>query len=153
MGRSRKKDPKFINTPTYPGGRKALAEFLMKNQIYPNEAINQQIEGIVYITFEVDHMGKVFSPTIIHGLGFGCDDEAIRLVNLLKYNKTYNRGLRVKKRMRLRIPFAPQKQKLDLMYKYIADDGTKDNTKSSGVDDKKIEDKKDDNTYGYTIRF
>ena len=153
MGRNIKKNPKFINLPSYPGGRKALAEFLKKNQKYPNEAFNHQIEGIVHIAFDVDHMGHVHKPSIIHGLGFGCDDEAIRLVKLLKYNKTYNRGLRVKKRMKLRIPFAPQQQKLNLMYKYIEEDGKKKDTLTSNDDDKPSEEKKDDNTYGYTIKF
>jgi len=153
MGRNRKKDPKFINLPSYPGGHKALGEFLKQNQKYPGEALNQRIEGIVHITFDVDHMGRVSNPKVIHGLGFGCDDEAIRLVKLLKYNKTYNRGLRVKKRMTLRIPFAPQQEKLNLMYKYIAEDGKKKDTPASSSTENIKEDKKDDNTYGYTIRF
>ncbi|HRZ78028.1 MAG TPA: hypothetical protein P5248_11710, partial [Bacteroidales bacterium] len=39
------------------------------------------------------------------GLGHGCDEEALRLVRLLRYGKAKNRGLRVKASMSTRIHF------------------------------------------------
>ena len=147
MGKNHKKERKFLNLPTYPGGGKALVKFLIENQKYPDEAAKNKIEGLVYIGFDVDHMGRVSSPKVIHGLGFGCDEEAIRLVKLLKYNSSYNRGVRVKKRMRLKIPFTLRPEKLSLMYSYI------ENQESDAEPGKENEERKDNDTYGYTIKF
>jgi len=139
-----KKSKKFLNLPSYPGGREALVKFLMENQQYPDEAKKNRIEGIVHISFEVDHKGIVSQEKIIHPLGYGCDEEAIRLVKLLKYNQTYNRGSRVKKTMKLRIPFTLKPERLNIMYNYVED---------SSSNDDEIKDENSNNTYGYTIRF
>ena len=137
------KTRKFLNLPSYPGGREALVKFLIENQVYPDEARKNNIEGIVHISFDVDHYGEVSRERIIRGLGYGCDEEAARLVKLLKYNSTYNRGARVKKTMKLKIPFTMKPENLTIMYNYV-DEKPEVNDSSAN----------DGNTsYTYTIRF
>lgn len=48
--------------------------------IFPEQALKNKIEGKVYILVLIDSTGKPFCPKVIKGLGYGCDEEAIRLV-------------------------------------------------------------------------
>ncbi|MCF8371804.1 MAG: energy transducer TonB [Bacteroidales bacterium] len=139
------KEKKFLNLPTYPGGKDALDKFLAANIQYPDEARQNNIQGIVHISFDVDHYGAISNEQIIHPLGHGCDEEAIRVVRLLKFNKTYNRGMRVKKKMKFRIPFPPPLQSAGFSYEY-----KEDKTSTPPENEKK---KDEPSGYGYTINF
>ncbi|HNV50455.1 MAG TPA: energy transducer TonB [Bacteroidales bacterium] len=112
-----KKDKKFIKLPKYPGGKAAFQEFIRKNLKYPPEALKNKIEGAVHIKYRVNGLGKVVEAKVIHGLGYGCDEEALRLIWLLKYEKAKNRGLRVTAAMKTRINFKlPQKVPVEIKY-------------------------------------
>eukprot|EP01034_Spumella_vulgaris_P004926 gene4926-6286_t len=69
--------------PKYPGGEQAMYDFLRKNIQYPERAKNIGIEGTVYIQFIVDEYGKIRFAKIARGIGGGCDEEALRVVNLM----------------------------------------------------------------------
>jgi outer membrane murein-binding lipoprotein Lpp len=43
--------------PSYPGGDKALAKFVENNITYPQDAINDGVEGTVNVMFAVDENG------------------------------------------------------------------------------------------------
>jgi len=90
-----RKPESFIKQPNYPGGKKAMDEFIKQNLRYPQEAIDNKVEGIVSVEFDLDVFGDVTEARIKHGLGYGCDEEAKRLVKLLKYEKKKYKGLRV----------------------------------------------------------
>ncbi|MEI6576498.1 MAG: energy transducer TonB [Bacteroidota bacterium] len=90
-----KKSKHFINVPQYPGGKKAFGEFIHQHLKYPEEALNVRIQGRVHVSFQVNDYGEVISAEVLHGLGYGCDEEALRVVKLLKYDKAKNRGIRL----------------------------------------------------------
>jgi TonB family protein len=90
-----RKPESFIKQPNYPGGKKAMDEFLKQNLRYPQEAMDHKVEGIVSVEFDLDVFGEVTESRVKHGLGYGCDEEAIRLVKLLKFEKKKYKGLRV----------------------------------------------------------
>lgn len=69
--------------PQYPGGDKALQKFMEKNLQYPVTAIENGVEGTVYISFIVERNGGITSVKVIRGIGGGCDEEALRLVHLM----------------------------------------------------------------------
>ncbi len=69
--------------PQFPGGQTALMAFIGSNLKYPEEAMEKKIEGAVFIRFTVDDTGRVQTPEVASGIGAGCDEEAIRLVNLM----------------------------------------------------------------------
>lgn len=85
----------FLHKPKYPGGKKALDEFIRMNLKYPEEAFNKKIEGIVSLKFDTDEYGVVGKVQLIHGIGHGCNEEAIRLIKLLRFEKTKKAGLHV----------------------------------------------------------
>ena len=95
----------FIKKAEYPGGSEALKKFIKNNLRYPKEALLHRIEGRVYLKYEVNETGKVHSISVVNGLGYGCDKEAIRIVGLLKYPQVKNRGMKVNTKFKLAIHF------------------------------------------------
>jgi len=140
--KEQRKEKKFIDLPEYPGGKKAFQEFIKKNLKYPKEALEKKIEGEVYVKYRVDGLGRVIEAEVTHGIGHGCDEEALRIVKMLKYGRAKNRGVRVtatrKTRIRFKLP-----ESTSIQYNYLK-------TKKK---EEKPEKKKDGETYGYTISF
>ncbi len=62
------------------GGRKALEKYLEEKMNYPEQALLNNVEGRVTIEFTVWTDGTLRDFQVLKGLGFGCDDEAIRLL-------------------------------------------------------------------------
>lgn len=77
---------------------------------YPTEAKANSIEGKVYIIITVDTLGLPTNPQIIKSLGFGCDEEAIRLVLTANYIPAMLGGKRIKSRCMLSIIFRLPKE-------------------------------------------
>ena len=66
--------------PEFPGGVSALMFYLSKNIRYPALAVENNVEGTVIVTFVVSKSGQIISPTISRGIGNGCDEEALRVI-------------------------------------------------------------------------
>lgn len=137
-----KKSKKFLNLPLYPGGKSAFQEFIRENLRYPEEAFKHKIEGKVYIGYQVNDNGEVIDAHIIKGIGYGCDEEAIRVVKLLSYNKVSNRGMRLVSSMKTTIGFNLNETRQGLKYNYVQ---SKPDIKDSPAPPKVV--------YGYTINF
>ncbi len=69
--------------PAFPGGEAALYRFLSNQIRYPEEALRNKAEGKVYIRFIVQPDGSITDLDILRGLGFGCDEEALRVVQMM----------------------------------------------------------------------
>lgn len=66
--------------PQFPGGMTALMKYLQKNVNYPAAAQRANISGKVIVQFVVEKDGSVGQVKIIKSVGFGCDEEATRVV-------------------------------------------------------------------------
>lgn len=66
--------------PEFPGGMQALKKFLHTNLQYPVAAKAANVSGKVYIQFVVRKDGRITDIDILKGLGFDCDEEAVRVV-------------------------------------------------------------------------
>jgi protein TonB len=53
------------------------------NLKYPEEAVKNKVQGQVVAEFIIDETGVVTNPTILQGLGSGCDEEALRVLALM----------------------------------------------------------------------
>jgi TonB family protein len=62
------------------GGRDAYTKYLTQKLVYPEQALANEVEGKVTIQFTVDLNGHVGNFKVLSSLGYGCDDEAIRLI-------------------------------------------------------------------------
>ena len=67
--------------PYFEGGEEGLLRYISKRIKYPRQAVNEQVEGVVVVSFVVDRTGSITEATILKGLGFGTDEEALRVVN------------------------------------------------------------------------
>lgn len=85
-----RKDRHFIKKPRYPGGPKALKAFVGKRLRYPEEARKKGVQGTVTVRYTINQKGEVVDTRIIAGLGHGCDEEAIRVVKLLRFEVPKN---------------------------------------------------------------
>lgn len=77
---------RYFTEPILIGGM----ESLVIN--YPEEAKAEKIEGTVMVQFVVDKTGNVVEPELLTTLGYGCDEEAIRTVQRLKFEPGTNNG-------------------------------------------------------------
>jgi TonB family protein len=108
----------FLHYPEFPGGKIAFQKYISENQLYPEEALMNHIEGIVYLSADVNDNGKVAGVRIEKGLGYGCDEEAIRLLLGMHFGSVTNRGFRLKTRKKFRIPFRMKKEKEKIEINY-----------------------------------
>ena len=69
--------------PEFPGGEKALVNFLSQNINFPAEAMKRNEQGKVYVQFVVSKTGKVEHPTVAKGVSPDLDNEALRVIGLL----------------------------------------------------------------------
>jgi TonB family protein len=67
--------------PQFPGGDEALLSFLGSNMHYPDEARTKGVEGRVIVKFVVAKTGAITDAKIVRGIGSGCDEEALRVIN------------------------------------------------------------------------
>lgn len=71
--------------PTFPGGAPAYRHFLQQNVRYPDAARDNNIAGDVFISLVIDEMGRLLDAEVIKGVGYGLDEEALRLVRLMPW--------------------------------------------------------------------
>jgi len=114
------KKKKFLNLPTYPGGRDAFRKFISENLVYPPAALQNRIEGTVFLSYVVNDLGEIIEARVLKGLGYGCDEEALRLIRLLHYGKVSNRGMRVKSEIKTGIRFLLPTNVGEVIYSYIS---------------------------------
>lgn len=105
MAKRKAKPESFIRKPVYPGGNAALQEFIRTNLRYPEEALRNRIEGSVKVTYDVDVFGEVMDAKVTHSIGYGCDEEALRLVRSMKYPKKKYQGMHIVFHMSITIHF------------------------------------------------
>lgn len=67
----------------FPGGIPALQKFMSENIVYPEAAVNENIEGKVIVKFIVSASGKVEQAAVVKSVHPLLDDEAIRVVSKL----------------------------------------------------------------------
>ena len=76
--------------PAYPGGVAKFYEFLSKTIKYPAFAADNDIQGNVFVSFVVEKDGSLSDIKVDRKLGFGTDEEALRV---LKLSKRWNPGM------------------------------------------------------------
>lgn len=148
-----KKDKHFIKKPIYKGGKKALKDFITQSLQYPKEAQAKKIEGTVIVKYTVNHLGKVIDSKVISGLGYGCDEEAQRVVGLLEFEVPKSRGVKVLYHLNVQIHFKlkkvvkqkpPTSPTTNVQYKYVIT--------STPSKKEKPEEVKTKPSYRYTVR-
>ena len=88
------------------GGMQAFYQYVSKHLKYPAQARRMGIEGKVFVQFVVDKDGRLTDVKAVKGIGAGCDEEAVRVIQgAPKWKPGKQRGRPVKVRMILPITF------------------------------------------------
>jgi protein TonB len=66
--------------PQFPGGEREMLRFIKNNLRYPLSAQENGVQGTVILNFVVNREGKIVNIKVIKGIGFGCDEESIRVM-------------------------------------------------------------------------
>ena len=70
-------------SPEFPGGMEALYKYLVDNIRYPEQAKKDSVQGMVFVRFVVEADGSISNAEVLRGIGGGCDEEALRVVNAM----------------------------------------------------------------------
>ena len=69
--------------PEYVGGNRELMRFIGRNIKYPAAAVRANVQGMVFVQFVVGKDGQTSDIKVLKGIGFGCDEEAVRVASIL----------------------------------------------------------------------
>lgn len=100
----------FLKLPEYPGGKDQFRKFIKANLKYPAEALKNKVEGTVLLSADITDSGFVRNIKVENGIGYGCDEEAIRILGLAHFGEVKNRGVRVTTRKKFKINFKIPRQ-------------------------------------------
>ncbi len=155
MSKQRKDRDRFLKTPQYAGGLKAMRQFVAENLKYPKAALDGKIEGTVAVKYDINYKGKVTDAKVTSGIGHGCDEEAIRIVKLFQFSAPRNhKKMRVLFHRSIKIHFRLPKQKPVAKPKVPAPPTTVQYTYTKASPKKQVKtEKKKSGTYSYTIQI
>lgn len=148
-----KKPKHFIRQPEFPGGPKALTQFIYAHLRYPAAAEAEGLEGAVYSEITINHKGVVTDVRILQGLGAGCDEEATRVLKMLQFDVGKNRGIKVLFHKKIKVQFkkpVPQTpappQQTQMQVQYVV-------TPSAAETPRSPQAEPTTQTYSYTIQL
>ena len=96
--------------PSFPGGTKALLEYIAENIIYPEAAIEQGLSGRVLVTFYIEKDGTVSDVMVQKSVHPLLDNEAVRVVaSMPKWTPATIDGRPIRKHMFVPITFGDKR--------------------------------------------
>lgn len=94
------------STASPKGGLPAFYQDIGMRMRYPAQARRMRIEGRVFLEFVVNKDGSIQDVRVVKGIGAGCDEEAVRVIETSEaWNPARQRGKPVRQRMILPITF------------------------------------------------
>lgn len=90
----------------FPGGATSMKSFLAENINYPEKAMNEGVQGKVFVEFVVEVDGSISNVRVIRGVSPEIDEEAVRVVRLLpKLSPAQMNGSSTRSLKRIRVNF------------------------------------------------
>ena len=79
---------------------------MVDNLSYPQEALDEGIQGTVYVSFIVEKDGSISHIKVLRDIGGGCGEEAMRVVALMpKWEPGTQRGKPVRVQFNMPVKF------------------------------------------------
>lgn len=95
--------------PQFPGGEKAINEFISKTLQYPVIAQENGIQGKVVCSFIINQDGSVTDAEVVSGVDPSLDREALRIVSAMpKWTPGTQRGKAVRVKYTMPVTFTLQ---------------------------------------------
>jgi TonB family protein len=87
-------------------GNEEYEAYLNENLRYPEKAKEANIQGKVIVAFLIDESGNMSRFNITKSLGYGCDEEAIRLIKEgPQWKSAYKKGKPIKDEVKVKVQF------------------------------------------------
>ncbi|KQB99438.1 M56 family metallopeptidase [Pedobacter sp. Hv1] len=106
--------PSFVAVsapPVFPGGIQKLNSYLDKKIKYPIAALDNDVQGTVMVNFIVEKDGSLSNLKTDRKLGFGLDEEAIRVLKMSKWLPAIQDGKTVRVNYSIPIKFTLDQDK------------------------------------------
>lgn len=91
--------------PIYEEGSKKFGEFILQNMKYPEEAKKRGVSGTVELFFIIEPSGNITNLKTEKTVGAGCNEEAKRLLKLLRWYPGIKDNQAVRTAIKLSITF------------------------------------------------
>ena len=78
---------------------------IYKKLVYPAEAKEKEIEGVVKVQVYIEKNGEISSAKVLEGIGYGCDENARLSVYYTRFKPGLQKGKSVKIQMIIPIEF------------------------------------------------
>jgi TonB family protein len=76
-----------------------------KKVIYPEQARKNSVKGKVFLQVYINENGEVVFAEVLKGLGYGCDEAALRAIKLVRFKAGKQKGKYVKVQMSVPVNF------------------------------------------------
>ncbi|MCK5839010.1 MAG: energy transducer TonB [Bacteroidales bacterium] len=94
----------FIQAIPY-GGQSQLKQFIKDEMVYPQEAIDNQVQGAVGVLVSIDETGKVTNMEVFENVDPLIDDEAVRILRKILWDPASYSGAATSSSYSVRIKF------------------------------------------------
>lgn len=94
--------------PFYPAGETSLYTFFYYNIKYSEKAIADKVNGNVMVSFYVMPDSTLSEIMVLSGVGYGIDEEVVRVLTPLKYAPAIVDGEKVKMNVIIYVPVRAQ---------------------------------------------
>ena len=95
--------------PSFPGGPKAMFDYLEEHIQYPKEMEETCVQGRVIVSFIVEKDGSITAPTVSKSVYPALDQEALRVVRSMpKWTPGSQHGIRVRVKSVIPVTFRLQ---------------------------------------------
>ena len=92
--------------PEYPGGINNARKYVSEHVEYPAEALENDIEGTIIVTFVIEQDGSITNIKIDKGLSYSLDQEVVKVIRTMpKWIPAKLDGKFVRYRMRMPVSF------------------------------------------------
>ena len=75
--------PSYDELPEFPGGKDSLNAYILRNTKYPQSAVNDKLEGRIFMRFAIETDGSIADIQVFIGIRADMNDECARVVAVL----------------------------------------------------------------------
>jgi TonB family protein len=96
--------------PLFDEKKTSFSDFINQNLQYPDAAMKQGVSGTVELYFVAEPSGNVSNIKVVQSVGAGCNEEAIRLLQMMRWFPGVKAGAAVRTALTLKITFGLSNQ-------------------------------------------
>lgn len=94
----------YTSEAHYKGDIKEMYKTIYKNLVLSDEAKKAHIRDTIVVSFDVNFDGKVQDIRIIKGVGYGIDEQIVKILSTLPFEPAIANGIPVRQNLMITIP-------------------------------------------------